>query len=628
MYYQVAQTEEEWATNPIFSEKKPLEVVLSLKEAKADLVSAHVSVEHAIILHFEHTVEVKAAPGPQPRKRMIFDEQLNVIVPRRQFFRTELSRTTHNMSGTPPIPRPLPSDIHGHPPDPHSYSGYDVHRNVTTHSSASSSTLVSSNASFHQTTSSLIPDKELSPTASGPTAAFIPSASSTTSLADATLTIPLRIVHASHPDDDAMIAIAPVSVDGKGTHSGSSSPSPHPRTATPSIAPSAITPSVMTSIAGATFNSSRRGSLGGGIGPQPAAWASDAASIVSRRTTATTMSGGRRSGRVPVGAGADERSIMTSIAGGGSLYRTTTGGTAAGGAIVAGGGSEVGAGGATGLLRSGTTSTHAMMIGHAPAGMGNYAGSVASFLAGAAAAAGVGPSSSSRVMPAAEEDVEEEVVVHEPVETPYVCLSGYEPTGTCKDGDELTMRPGDHVIVSDVFEDGWAIGTNLNTSTAGFFLTGLVRFNRGLNAGGIGITVAGEHAEAIVAGAGDYQDSGVQMAQVQPQTGFGVGMPAPIQNPGGPPSMPAKAMVVAAQSSAMAAPGDIPATASMGGVPAIPAAVSTKEEVPVAPVAMGDERVAMLQAQIEQMRVMMEAMQASLRLATGGGGSAPGAPPT
>ncbi|KAJ3410702.1 hypothetical protein HDV05_003474 [Chytridiales sp. JEL 0842] len=73
----------------------------------------------------------------------------------------------------------------------------------------------------------------------------------------------------------------------------------------------------------------------------------------------------------------------------------------------------------------------------------------------------------------------------EGAETPYVVVVGYTPTPSSKDEDpaledQLKMQVGDHVIVSEVFEDGWAVGTNLNSSVAGLFPVGVVKFDKPL----------------------------------------------------------------------------------------------------------------------------------------------------
>ncbi|KAJ3328871.1 hypothetical protein HDU76_009126 [Blyttiomyces sp. JEL0837] len=83
--------------------------------------------------------------------------------------------------------------------------------------------------------------------------------------------------------------------------------------------------------------------------------------------------------------------------------------------------------------------------------------------------------------------VEDDVVIHEPVETPQVVIVGYQPVETqAPDGetiaveDQLAMSKGDHVIVSEIFDDGWAVGTNLSNSTAGLFPMNLVKFENPL----------------------------------------------------------------------------------------------------------------------------------------------------
>ncbi|KAI8615473.1 hypothetical protein BC830DRAFT_1168568 [Chytriomyces sp. MP71] len=70
------------------------------------------------------------------------------------------------------------------------------------------------------------------------------------------------------------------------------------------------------------------------------------------------------------------------------------------------------------------------------------------------------------------------------METILTVRIGYEPRadfvgldGGKKDlDDQLKMSPGDQVIISDTFDDGWAVGTNLTTSMAGLFPVGVVKF--------------------------------------------------------------------------------------------------------------------------------------------------------
>ncbi|KAJ3252137.1 Transcriptional repressor NF-X1 [Chytriomyces hyalinus] len=69
-------------------------------------------------------------------------------------------------------------------------------------------------------------------------------------------------------------------------------------------------------------------------------------------------------------------------------------------------------------------------------------------------------------------------------ETILTVRIGYEPSseyvdlnGGSKDvEDQLKMSPGDQVIISETFDDGWAVGTNLTTSMAGLFPVAVVKF--------------------------------------------------------------------------------------------------------------------------------------------------------
>ncbi|KAJ3408480.1 hypothetical protein CcCBS67573_g07641 [Chytriomyces confervae] len=54
----------------------------------------------------------------------------------------------------------------------------------------------------------------------------------------------------------------------------------------------------------------------------------------------------------------------------------------------------------------------------------------------------------------------------------YVDLNG----GTKDVEDQLKMSSGDQVIISETFDDGWAVGTNLTTSMAGLFPVAVVKF--------------------------------------------------------------------------------------------------------------------------------------------------------
>ncbi|KAJ3014225.1 UNVERIFIED_CONTAM: hypothetical protein HDU68_000377 [Siphonaria sp. JEL0065] len=69
------------------------------------------------------------------------------------------------------------------------------------------------------------------------------------------------------------------------------------------------------------------------------------------------------------------------------------------------------------------------------------------------------------------------------LETSLTVRVGYEPgtevdvDGQTKDlADQLRMVPGDHVIIDETFDDGWAVGTNLTTGLAGLFPVTVVKF--------------------------------------------------------------------------------------------------------------------------------------------------------
>ncbi|KAJ3065549.1 hypothetical protein HDU98_011107 [Podochytrium sp. JEL0797] len=69
------------------------------------------------------------------------------------------------------------------------------------------------------------------------------------------------------------------------------------------------------------------------------------------------------------------------------------------------------------------------------------------------------------------------------LETPLTVRVGYEPgvdfvdeAGGKDVADQLRMVPGDQVIINDTFDDGWAVGTNLSTGTAGLFPTTIAKF--------------------------------------------------------------------------------------------------------------------------------------------------------
>ncbi|KAJ3094996.1 hypothetical protein HDU97_007365 [Phlyctochytrium planicorne] len=199
---------------------------------------------------------------------------------------------------------------------------------------------------------------------------------------------------------------------------------------------------------------------------------------------------------------------------------------------------------------------------------------------------------------------DDEAVVHEPVETPYVCVSGYEPTGTCEEGEEeLRIRPGEHVIVSDIFEDGWAVGTNLNTSTVGLFQVSKVTFDRTLTTDPSNRVMSSHSALHV----DDEEDGSLS------SNGVG-GAPGPGSD---------GVVEVVTHASAAFVPSVVAPLAPVQAPVVAPPEPAAIPEQPQPQQNIDQQKVLLLEAQIQQMKMMMERMEASLKMAQQGGGGAP-----
>ncbi|KAJ3110041.1 hypothetical protein HDU96_006958 [Phlyctochytrium bullatum] len=831
------------------STKTPLEIVVSIKDAKADLSTTILAVEHAILLQIEHRVQVSDSayrtvlasfgldpaspnshtPTPSaPQKKVLFDEQLDIIVPQRQFFFSRDSKTPSRSSSTGssaavainpsfslpstsqierPIVPTLPSARHHQvdfearllahqsmsqrslsgaavstkPTNPASGSNASTHSNNLSSSSAAPSPIYAplSNAtpigsieavpapSSPTTSFSYAPSVMLSangapsvmlagqdverasirsfsfrsshaPSINGDHPSFEgvgmtpadlvangakPAEDLVTLLMDAQLTVPIRVVHAAHDDDEAMIALAPVeggtstgttasapastssSTSGNGTPTASAAAgsqaslftrqaSPHSSNhphrlqlessflGGPGIGGGA--PSDVSSL----YNGAVGTHTGTGRASIPSPLQSSAASFVSRQMTPGTSSALAHhmswylanAGGAGTTSSAVSSSAASTYSSHGMLSRTPTWsslprGPSTGPGNTAGGAGSLGPTTLVGISSSSSVASLALAaagLAHPHANSAKPPTSVPPvhdahaalssvsppLLAAAAAVAaanakprGGGPPSPSLAPAMTPED---EVVVHEPVETPYVCVSGYEPTGTCTDGEELKIRAGDHVIVSDIFDDGWAVGTNLNTSTAGFFLVSKVTFDRTLAepASRMGSALKEEDEEAaaaialedpaipapppsvsaapappVVASASANGGMTFPLASIIAQPAPGGASPIPSAGTTANAAAAAAALVAAANNSASVAvnPGVFAA------IPPTPQSLATGTIGPSgnanASVTADRDQVMQLQAQIEQMRLMMERMEVSLKLATAAAAAA-SAPPT
>ncbi|KAJ3203738.1 hypothetical protein HDU67_009977 [Dinochytrium kinnereticum] len=594
MNYPINPTENAKSDSPLLSAKNPLEVVVSLHFARPDLSTSILSVEHAILLQIEHRVQLPggayknvlasfglhqpggnvataaggiAASGSAgstgaPGSKKMFDEQLDIIVPHRQFFFRDVKKGVISSSLTPasppasgtvqtnsalvavpmnpamvelttgyrsqPSPTPSaaaattvpgPSARHqidfearllAHqqmssrrsPQPPASVAGSTLSRGfqhsptVSTFASSNSHasavpSLAASTAPSIAATDTLLPP--LSPLSSAQSVHNIPETSSdeTTDpdlvsiLMDAQLIVPIRVVHAAHPDDEAMMAIAPVessapvapsltpphifagSQFGAPIHPGSQAIAaykqmyPH----NPHIFPGSVPVTSPSPFYHSQASSSSFSSTSSVLAKHPSLnLPYQTSSGVASSAASTYSSYGGAHPSLPRGQGGYPAYAASTSSYNGKgpwspqefsqpPHHPTAWASDAAPASVA-------------ARRTPVSPTPALnLMTKVPA---------------------VGISTSSSASPSGplqkvgKQPVEDEVVVHEPVETPYVCISGYEPTGTCEDGEELRIKPGEHVIVSDIFDDGWAVGTNLNTSTAGFFLVSKITFDRTL----------------------------------------------------------------------------------------------------------------------------------------------------